>query len=65
MISINRLMSWVDKYKFGKYIAIDELRAICKRMAKMSLEDKLTLQDKAELNEKKKERLYEELKNDS
>jgi hypothetical protein len=63
MISIERIKALVERYAFGKYISKDELYSHLDRMAKRSLEDKLTLDKGAELNEKKKERLHEKLKN--
>lgn len=65
MISIDELKKWIADYKFGKYINIKELLAHLNRVAKQSLEDKLTQNRRAELNEKNKERLYKELKNDT
>ena len=62
MISIDELRKWIDEYKFGKYIDRHELLAHLNRVAIKSLEEKLTRQERAELTEKKKERLYEELK---
>lgn len=61
MISIQELKKWISTYKFGKYIAIDELLAHLEGVAKKSLEDKLTLEKRAELNEKKKQDLYKKL----
>lgn len=62
MISIEQLKIWVKKYAFGKYISKDELFAHLEYVAKRSLEDKLTLEKRAELTEKKKERLHNQLK---
>ena len=59
MISIDQLKRKIEQFKFGKYIAIDELLRLCNEMAKKSLEDKLTLNKRAELNEKKKRDLFE------
>ena len=61
MISIEELKRFISKYKFGKYIARDELLVYLDRMAKKKLEEKLTLNERAELNEKKKRELYEKL----
>ena len=63
MISINKLKKWIETYKFGKYISREELISHLEGVAKKSLEDKLILEKRAELNEKQKERLHEELKN--
>jgi len=62
IISIEELRRFINKYKFGKYIARDELLVYLDRMAKKKLEEKLTLNERAELNEKKKRDLYERLK---
>jgi len=64
MISIEELKVWVKKYAFGKYISKHELFAHLERVAKRSLEDKLTREKRAELTEKEKERLHQQLKND-
>ncbi len=63
MISIDELKKWISEYKFGRYIDTNEFLAHLERVAERSLEEKLTQNKRAELNEKKKERLHKELKN--